>query len=156
MCDVSRLENGIVKVRQFREEDTAQWIRMRVALWPEERESIEKEGVDPLRDEAIPLKVFVAENDGRIEGFIEVSLRPYAEGCISSPVPYVEGWFVEATRRRRGIGRALVEAAIEWARSQGHMELASDILVTNDGSRAAHLAIGFEEVETITVFRREI
>lgn len=129
---------------------------MRVGLWPEERESIEAEGVKPLDDPSVPLHVIVAEIDAGLIGFIEVSLRPYADCCRSSPVPYIEGWFVDPTHRGGGVGRLLVDAAIEWARELGYEEIGSDIVATNEASRAAHLALGFEEVETITIFRRSI
>lgn len=40
-------------------------------------------------------QVWVAEDaSGRLLGFVELSLRPYAEGCASSPVPYIEAWYV--------------------------------------------------------------
>jgi len=44
-------------------------------------------------------------------GFVEVSLRPYAEGCDTRPVGYLEGGYVAPEWRGQGIGRALVEAA---------------------------------------------
>lgn len=141
-------------VRGLTRSDIPGWIEMRAALWPDERESIEREGDGPLHDGGIPLRVFVATRDSELVGFIEISLRPYAEGCVSSPVPYIEGWFVSEAHRGSGVGRALVDAALDWARSEGYEEIASDILATNEKSRAAHEALGFEEVETITIFRR--
>lgn len=44
-------------------------------------------------------------------GFVEASLRPYAEGCDTRPVGYLEGGYVAPEWRGQGIGRALVEAA---------------------------------------------
>src|SRR6185295_5352649 len=135
-------------VRLFREADFPRWIALRAELWPEEA---------PAALEAEPpLTIFVAEEGGSVVGFLELGFRAYAEGCTSSPVPYVEGWYVGADWRRRGIGGALMRAAEEWSRSRGFPELASDTLADNRLSRTAHEALGFEEVETLVVFRKAL
>lgn len=116
---------------------------MRAELWP---------GEELYEDPA--LTVFVAEEREGLVGFLELSLRSYAEGCDSSPVPYVEGWFVAEAWRRRGVGGALMQAAEEWSREHGFTEMGSDTQDWNRLSRDAHAALGFSEVETITVFRK--
>lgn len=101
--------------------------------------------------------VFVStDEEGRVNGFIEVALKEYAAGCAYSPVGYIEGWFVEEGARGRGIGRALMEAAAAWAWSQGCRELASDSEISNELGQRAHLALGFEEVERVVLYRRAI
>ena len=89
----------------------------------------------------------VDRGDGRLGGYIELGTRPYADGCDSSPVAYVEAWYVDPDLRGQGWGRALVAAAEAWAREQGLTELASGSLIENERSIAAHLALGFTEVE---------
>jgi aminoglycoside 6'-N-acetyltransferase I len=98
----------------------------------------------------------VEEADGRAIGFAELSIRPYAEGCRSDRVAYLEGWWVAPGGRRQGVGRALVEAAVEWGRAQGCAEMASDAEAENESSAAAHSALGFEEVGLIRCFRRDL
>ena len=100
--------------------------------------------------------VFVAEVDRRIVGFLELDYRKYAPGCSSSPVPFVEGWYVESGLQGRGIGRALVDAAHARARAAGHHEIASDAELENTGGIAAHRALGYEEVERVVCFRRSL
>jgi GNAT superfamily N-acetyltransferase len=75
--------------------------------------------------------VLVAEraDRGRLAGFTEVGTRLYAEGCDTSPVAYLEGWYVDRDVRRHGIGAALARAAEVWAREHGYRELASDALL---------------------------
>jgi hypothetical protein len=49
-----------------------------------------------------------------------------------------------------------MEAAEQWAREGGFVELASDALSTNHLSHSAHKALGFEPVEEIVVFRKSL
>ena len=58
--------------------------------------------------------------------------------------------------QRRGIGRALVEAAEAWARAAGHTEFASDVEIDNTGSLVAHAALGYREVERTVAFRKAL
>ena len=53
-------------------------------------------------------------------------------------------------------GRALVAAAEEWAREQGCTEFASDPLLENESSAAAHRALGFQETVQIRCFRKQL
>lgn len=146
-----------MNVREIAPSDAAEWARMRRLLWPDgdHRAEIESYFRNTL---APPLAVvFVAERrDGSLAGFLELSLRPYAEGCESTPVPFIEGWFVDAEDRGSGTGRALVSAAEEWARQHGFREIASDVEIANEGSIAAHRALGYEEVSRVVCFRRTL
>ena len=100
--------------------------------------------------------VLVAEVNGRIVGFLELDLRKYAAGCRSSPVAFIEGWHVEASFQRKGIGRALIEAAEARARAMGHSEMASDAEIENVDGIAAHRSVGYEEIERVVCFRRSL
>lgn len=84
-----------------------------------------------------------------------MSLRTYAEGCRISPVPYIEGRSVD-DMRRSGLGGCLVQVAEDWARSKGFSEMASDTQLDNEVSQQAHQALGYEEVERIVCFRKEL
>jgi len=143
-------------VRLLEISDIPRWIELRAKLWPQQSlAELEDEGRAALKAKS-PLTVFVAEEGGTLVGLLELDLRSYGEGCSSSPVPYVEGWYVEAAWRRRGVGGALMQAAEEWSRARGYTELGSDTEEFNRLSRDAHAALGFEEVETLVVFRKPL
>lgn len=157
-------ETGI-RVRHIQPSDRERWLALRCQLWPDEKEDLLAEDTHRFfaephrRGGMLPEAVVVAEdpeNPPDILGFAELSRRLYAEGCETSPVGFLEGWFVVASVRGRGIGRALVEAGEQWARAVGCKEFASDTLVDNIGSAAAHRALGFEEVEVIRCFRKDL
>lgn len=101
--------------------------------------------------------VFVAERPSfGLAGFVEVGIRKYAEGCTTSPVAYLEAWYVDADSRRQGIGKALVAMAETWAIQHGYQEMASDTLIDNTVSLAGHLAMGYEEVERQICFIKKL
>jgi aminoglycoside 6'-N-acetyltransferase I len=144
-----------VTIREAAAPDAAAWLEMRDALWPDAgRADLEREITEHFASGAPALRVFVADDaEGRPVGMLEMSLRSCADGCVSMPVPYVEGWYVVPAMRRRGVGGALIRAAAAWARDHGYTELASDTQLWNEDSARAHRALGFEEVERAIHFR---
>ncbi len=73
-------------------------------------------------------------------------MRECAEGAASSPVGFLEGWYVVEEARKRGVGRKLVEAGESWAKSMGCTEIASNTQIWRTESIEAHRRIGYEEV----------
>jgi hypothetical protein len=46
--------------------------------------------------------VFIAEHDAaRPTGYTEVSIRKFADGRESMPIPHLEGWYVDPSARRK-------------------------------------------------------
>ena len=142
--------------------DAAAWTAMREQLGPvwtvpgfaQQIERFFQTGrIDHLRH-----AVFVATDGegGEPIGLAEVSLREYAEGCSTSPVGFLEGWFVKQEARGRGVGRMLVEAGERWAREQGCTEFASDAEADNAASIRAHKALGFENLGAVVCFRKSL
>ena len=129
---------------------------MRNALWPGSLWDHEVETGKYFATAGDRPIVLVAEADDGLIGFLELDFRKYAPDCLSSPVPFIEGWYVEPAWQRRGVGRALVEAAEARAVALGCTEIASDVEIDNAGSIAAHLALGYEEVERTVAFRRSL
>ena len=142
-------------IREVAPGDATEWAWRRAELWSEDHEREIAEFFAGSRA-ACEMVYVIDRGNGRIGGFIELSTRSYAEGCTTSPVAYVEGWYVDADLRRSGVGRKLMEAAESWGREGGHSELASDCGIENEVSFLAHTAIGFEETDRIICFRKEL
>lgn len=143
-----------IKIRQARESDYSDWIHMRKKLWPEA-------SFDELKD-LIHLKqtesfvCYFAEIDNHLAGFIEIALRPYANGCFTSPVAFIEGIWVDEAFQKQGIGRMLVAKAEEWAREHNIKELGSDTRIESEHSIYAHKTWGFMETERVVYFRKDL
>lgn len=142
-----------INVRRGRPDDRAEWLRMRRALWDDCLDDQQVREMEENLSSDVD-EVFVAERqDGGQCGFLEAAIRPWAIGCESRPVGYIEGWYVDEDMRRRGVGRALVEAAEAWARSRGCRHMASDAELGNTVSQQAHGALGYEEVARLVLFK---
>ncbi len=143
-------------IRPASSSDQTEWLRMRHLLWPEvELEDLRCEMERILEDRMTP--VFVMERlDGGLGGFIEAGTRKYADGCSTTPVGYIEGWYVDEDLRGQGVGRMLIHAAEDWARGQGLREMASDTWLDNEVSIAAHMRMGYEEVERLIHFAKTL
>ncbi len=144
------------KIRRLEPNDRTEWLRMRQLLWPADRDEVHLREMEALmRDAQTP--VFVAERPGGgLCGFLEAATRPYADGCDTRPVGYIEGWFVDQDMRRRGVGRLLVREAESWARSIGLREMASDTELANQQGFGAHLALGYRETERLIHFAKTL
>lgn len=145
-------------IRPVERSDAATWQRMRTALWPDGSGSHGQEIARYFSgDITNPLDVLVAcSGAGLPLGFIELSIRSYAEGCTTDRVAFIEGWYVEPHHRRHGVGTALMRAAEEWGRANKCTELGSDTQLWNESSIEAHKALGFEEVERLVAFRKPL
>jgi GNAT superfamily N-acetyltransferase len=144
-----------VTVRILLPEDQAKWWGLRSALWPDSPAVEIRE--DPALYGGDEEVVFVWEKpDGALGGFAEGSIRRYADGCSTSPVGFLEAWYVVPGLRRRGVGRQLVEAVEDWVRSKGCTEMGSDTELGNALSRSIHTSVGYREVEKAVHFAKSL
>lgn len=91
--------------------------------------------------ESIALDVFVAEHAADVVGFLVLSFVPTLTGLRA----WIDDVAVDPTRRRQGIGKALVEAAIQRASRRGVTHLFMDTNRGNPDARDFYHACGFEK-----------
>lgn len=101
-------------------------------LWDEDADFF---ATDPPED------VLVAEHDDDVVGYVK--LRRPTDLPSNRHVLQVNGLAVDPAAQRRGVGRALLVAAIEEARRRGARRLTLNVLGTNPGARALYAACGF-------------
>jgi aminoglycoside 6'-N-acetyltransferase I len=148
-------------IRAVGSSDVSEWLRMRMALWPDADPSKEAgEIAHFLADPPLPPlpelhAAFVCPRPGvGLCGLVEVAIHHSAPGCTGDRIGYLEAWYVDADWRGRGVGRELVKMAEAWAREQGCHEMASDTTPSYPVSPAAHAALGYQEVERY--FRKDL
>jgi aminoglycoside 6'-N-acetyltransferase I len=136
----------------------AGWLLLRKALWPRCTSARHASEMSTFCANPDRFAQFVAFDGKRnAVGFIEVALRSdYVNGTTTSPGAFLEGIFVAPPARRKGIARALVTRAEQWARSAGCSEFASDARIENAASHSMHRALGFSETERVVYFRKTL
>ena len=143
-------------IRRATPEDKPEWLRMRQGLWPDAPLQYLDFDLDGLLANA-DAGIFVAsDTQGQLIAFIEAGLRDHGEGCETSLVGYIEAWYVDPHVRGQKLGRDLVHAAEQWAREKGCTEMASDTWLENEASIAAHLKMGYYEVERLVHFVKRL
>jgi aminoglycoside 6'-N-acetyltransferase I len=144
-----------ITIRRITQEDKTEWLRMRKGVWPEAPD----EYLDYDMDDVLSSDrnaVFFALNGDTPVGMVEVRLRESAEGCFSSPVGYLEAWFVDENLRGKGVAGVLTDAAENWARGKGCTDMASDTWLENGVSIRAHAKMGYSEVERLVHFVKHL
>lgn len=143
-------------IRHVRADDKPEWLRMRSALWPDHKSNEHLAEMDEILADPMQPVFVVDRSKGTLGGFLEAGIRKYAEGCDTSPVGYIEGWYVDEDLRDQGLGAALIKAAEDWARSQGLTEMASDTWMDNEASIQAHMKLGYEETVRLVHFVKKL
>ena len=152
-------------IRKVIRQDFDSWFEMRMLLWPDCPEQEHRDEMKAIIEgkpigEELETEIFIYESkNGELIGFIELSLREELDGFSTSPIGYIEGWYVRKDYRLKGIGRELINEAEYWATGKGCKEMASDAEKHNDISIEAHKKLGFREYgsnEGEVLFRKRI
>jgi putative acetyltransferase len=83
--------------------------------------------------------VFVAEDDGAVVARLSVARDPHSASRHVADL----GLMVDAGYRRRGIGRALLEQAVLWARESGVQKLELHVFPWNEPAIRLYEQFGF-------------
>lgn len=81
--------------------------------------------------------LFIAFDEDRAVGYIAV--HPHAE------FGHVLGMLVESRARGRGVGKALLDRAVDWARERGLPDLSLLVFPHNERALALYRHAGFEQ-----------
>lgn len=132
------------------EDDDRRAVASLYAAVAEERDGIAAEPPIDVERAAARIRLegtLVAEEDGAIVGSLSVYGTSFGYGEI--------GMFVAQDRRGRGVGSALLEAAIVWARANGLHKLTLGVFPHNGAALALYRKFGFvEEGRRVKQFRR--
>lgn len=131
------------------------WLSMYRELFPDDPETGLNAEISRILDAPDRLGIY-ARLAGQAVGFAELSIRPFANGCYSHPVPFLEAIWVAPAHRKRGIAQSLLSWLENFARAQGYREIGSDVLQDNALGLQVHDRFGFEETERVVYFRKPL
>ncbi|MCU0437466.1 MAG: GNAT family N-acetyltransferase [Raineya sp.] len=150
------MNNIHLKIEQLSSDNLTELTHLTLELWDdcvfEEEYAFYKSLIDKESDVC-----FLAKSENIFIGFIHVSARhDYVEGAENMPLAYIEGIYVKPDYQNRGVAKALITEAENWAKQKGFKQIASDTEVTNTSSIHFHKKIGFSEVTRIVCFIKNI
>ncbi len=90
--------------------------------------------------------VLLAEDDARAVGFTQ--LYPMFTSVHTAHTWILNDLYVDAAARRSGVARALLDAAVDFARADGARGIVLETTRDNDASRALYRNAGWHEDET--------
>jgi GNAT superfamily N-acetyltransferase len=93
---------------------------------------------------------FIAEEEGRASGFVCAQLKE-AGHCPAN----IDALLVPSGERSRGIGQALLDAALNWCRAHGAHEVSLDCIWPNDLARRFYENRGFKPLLVAYVLQME-
>lgn len=125
------------KIKLAGKKETAECIKMSRISWPDWWRDNERSGKKHIEDCVEAKRCLVAETDRGIIAFI-------IWGNLWNKI-HLQDIFVKEKYRRSGIGKNLIEKAIEIAKKNGQKEVISDCDVGNKASVFLHLKNGFKK-----------
>lgn len=98
--------------------------------------------------------VFVADTDGRIDGYVYGAIEPLSWKDLRDRAGYIHDIAVDPSVSRRGVASALVTAVLEWFRERGLPRVLLGTSPQNTAARATFKRFGFRE--TMIEMTREL
>jgi len=80
---------------------------------------------------------------------LQIYDTPVGHTMVSQRRGHIETLIVARAQRRRGIGRALMSAATEWARSMGAHQLLLTVWAGNDDAERFYAALGYRTISQV-------
>jgi RimJ/RimL family protein N-acetyltransferase len=140
----------MITIRPARPEDASTLVALGAAVGREpEAWLLQSEGWRSATDERRYLRalkrhpdaaVFVAEEGGAIVGRLSIARDPHSASRHVADL----GLMVASGHRRRGIGHALLEQAVDWARGAGVLKLELHVFPWNEPAIRLYEQFGFE------------
>ena len=137
--------------------DFETWSRFRDELYGGlEPGYIEAEIKRIMEDPGLASFIIYEEKKDIPVGMVEMSLRNIVDGCVSSPVAYIDGLYLIEKYRGQGFGKKLIQFTKKWAAENNCTELAVDTELENERAQKFYLREGFAETFRIVQYKMEL
>lgn len=146
----------IMKLKPISKSEFSLWSQYRSDIYPRLNAAFNAKEMDQIYHSHLWHCWFIEREDRERIGLVELSLRNIVDGCLSSPVPYLEGLYLTATERGKGRGTEVIAMIRNWCQAHGYSELATDAELSNIGAQAFYEKLGFEPVDRVVEYRLEL
>ena len=136
--------------------DFTAWEQMRKAIYSSVDDKLNRQEMENIFDSDEWSCQFIEEESGQKIGLVEVSARNIVDGCLSSPVAYLEGLYLKPKYRNQGIGKQVVQMIMRWCSENGFTELATDTELRNEKAQHFYMSLGFKETDRVVEYKIDI
>ena len=98
--------------------------------------------------------VLVADDDGRIVGYAYAAIEPLSWKDLRAECGFIHDLLVDESARRRGVGEALLLAAIDWLKKRGMPRVVLGTAAQNESAKRLFERAGFRA--TMVEMTREL
>ena len=148
---IERMKNDDYTVRPAKPEDADQLAALAGQLGYPASGTDVRERLSSLPDGHA---VFVAEGaDGSVAGWLQLLPR---ELLYVEPRAEIGGLVVHEDHRRKGVGRALIRAAEEWAADHGYEGVVVRSNTAREESHAFYPSLGYRAAKTQQVYTKDL
>ena len=92
--------------------------------------------------------IFVAESEGAVVGYCYAVIEPMSWKELRDEAGFISDLALDATARRQGVGRKLIEAAIQWFRDRRLARVMLWTSTQNVAARDLFVSAGFRPTMT--------
>lgn len=90
-------------------------------------------------------RVFVAEDENEIAGYVYVALEPLSWKELRGPAGFIHDVAVRESSRRAGIAAQLMQVAIDWLRERGAPRVILWTAAPNEAAQSLFRRLGFRD-----------
>jgi aminoglycoside 6'-N-acetyltransferase I len=145
-----------MKLVSILRDDFSLWSQFRSEIYPILTRDFDLKEMETICGSELWNCWFIERENGERIGLVELSLRNIVDGCLSNPVPYLEGLYLIKTERGKGRGTEVIELIKLWCLEHGYSELATDAELTNIRAQEFYEKLGFEQVDRVVEYRLQL
>jgi aminoglycoside 6'-N-acetyltransferase I len=145
-----------MKFTEITRDEYSAWKQIRMELYSALDDDYHNKEMETINSSDQWYCRLIKSDADEVMGMLEISYRNIVDGCISSPVPYIEGLYLYPQYRNNGYGTEILKMIITWCKEQGYTELATDAQIINTDAHRFYKSAGFEETDRVVEFRLDL
>lgn len=133
-----------------------EWRALREELYPGVETEFHTREMDLILAADDAVCFLGVSTSGEVVALLELTLRNYVDGCLGSPVGYIEGIYIRPEWRGENRGLQLVDFAERFFRDRGCRDMAADSELANTAAQGFLTRAGFAETYRIVEYKKSL